>query len=91
MIEVEVAYAKPEEQLILSITVDDTCTAQRAIETSGILQRFPEINLAQNKIGIFGKIVGLNTLLRERDRVEIYRPLLIDPKQARRVRATNLF
>lgn len=84
---VEVAYAKSEEQVILLINVDEGCTVQKAIETSCILQRFPEIDLSQNKVGIFGKVVDLETVLREGDRVEIYRPLIIDPKQARRARA----
>ena len=85
--QVEVAYAKPEEQVILLITVEEGCQAQAAIQRSGILERFPEINLAQNKIGIFSKIVELQTVLRGGDRVEIYRPLISDPKQARRARA----
>ena len=84
---IEVAYAKPEEQVILVVRVEEGCRAQEAIQRSGILERFPEINLAQNKVGIFSKMVELNALLREGDRVEIYRPLMIDPKQARRARA----
>ena len=84
---VEIAYAQPQEQVILSVIVEEGCRTVDAIQASGILQRFPEINLAQNKVGIFGKVVDLQAVLREGDRVEIYRPLLVDPKQARRARA----
>ena len=85
--QIEIAYAQPEQQVILLITVVEGCRVEQAIRSSGILERFPEIDLAQNKVGIFAKVVSLDTVLREGDRVEIYRPLLVDPKQARRVRA----
>jgi putative ubiquitin-RnfH superfamily antitoxin RatB of RatAB toxin-antitoxin module len=64
-------------------------TAKQAIEVSGILERFPEIDLKINKIGIFGKVAKLDTLLTEGDRVEIYRPLIADPKEARKKRAAE--
>jgi putative ubiquitin-RnfH superfamily antitoxin RatB of RatAB toxin-antitoxin module len=86
-IHIEVAYAKPEEQRVISLTIQIPCTAQQAIEQSGILIFFPEIDLSQNKIGIFSKPCALNIQLREGDRVEIYRPLLVDPKEIRRRRA----
>jgi hypothetical protein len=88
-IPVEVAYALPERQLILSLRVPPETTAAQAIQTSGILQKFPEIDLANNKIGIFGKLVKPDTVLREKDRVEIYRPLIADPKEVRRQRAAE--
>lgn len=84
---VEVAYALPEKQVILSVTVDEDCTVQKAIEISGILEHFSGIDLFTHKVGIFGKTVGLDTPLQRGDRVEIYRPLLVDPKEARRRRA----
>ncbi len=62
-------------------------TVGEAIKESGILQQFPEIDLALNKVGIFGKLARIDTLLRDRDRVEIYRALIADPKEARRRRA----
>lgn len=86
-IHIEVAYAKPEEQQVIPLTVKTPCTAQQAIEQSGILIYFPEIDLNQNKIGIFSRLCALDTQLREGDRVEIYRPLLADPKEIRKRRA----
>ncbi len=84
---IEVAYALPDEQWVLAVTVEAICTVGEAIHSSGILERFPDIDLTHNKVGIFGQQASLDALLREGDRVEVYRPLLIDPKQARRVRA----
>jgi hypothetical protein len=88
-IHVEVAYALPDTQLILPVGVAPETTAEQAIIASGILQKFPDIDLASNKIGIFGKLVKLDTVLREKDRVEIYRPLIADPKEVRRQRAAE--
>lgn len=84
---VEVAYATPKDQVIISIDVNSPCTVKEAIEKSGILKQFPDIDLQKNTVGIFSKKVSLSHLLRNKDRVEIYRPLLIDPKQARLLRA----
>ena len=86
---VEVAYAKPEEQVIIPIEVKPGTTVREAIMLSGILEHFPEIDLDQNKVGIFGKLTPDDTQLRERDRVEIYRPLIADPKESRRKRAAK--
>lgn len=86
---VEVAYAKPEIQLILKLEIDPGASAEAAIRASGMLGRFPEIDLAHNPVGIFGKPCPLDHPLRPGDRVEIYRPLLADPKQARRLRAAG--
>jgi len=86
-IRVEVAYAKLHEQVLLELDVQTGTTAQQAIERSGTLQRFPEIDLKQNKIGIFGKATKLDARLQEGDRVEIYRPLIADPKEQRKKRA----
>lgn len=88
-IPVEVAYALPAQQIILKLQVEEGVSVEQGIMASGILQKFPEIDLAQNKIGIFGKLVKPDTILRERDRVEIYRPLFADPKEVRRQRATE--
>lgn len=84
---IEVAYAKPEKQVILSIDVDESCTVEKAIELSKITEQFQEIDLTKNKVGVFGKAVKLTDILREKDRVEIYRPLIADPKESRRARA----
>jgi len=85
-IHVEVAYAKPSIQVIIPLEVPLATTVLQVIEISGILDRFEEINLNQNKVGIFSKPCALDTKLREGDRVEIYRPLLADPKEIRRRR-----
>lgn len=88
-IAVEVAYANPAQQLIIPVHIDEGSTAEQAIRRSGILEKFPEIDLALNKVGVFGKILPLTTILQAGDRVEIYRPLRIDPKQARKTRAKS--
>lgn len=86
-IRVEVAYALPEEQVILSLQVPPGTTVEQAIQRSGILERFPQIDLARQKVGVFSQVVGLEHPLRAHDRVEIYRPLQVDPKEMRRKRA----
>jgi len=88
-VNIEVAYAKSDEQLILSVHVVEPCTVEQAIELSGILNRYAEINLTKNKVGIFSQVCALNKLLQENDRVEIYRNLAIGPMQARRERAAR--
>jgi len=88
-ITVEVAYALPDEQLIVPVMVKEGITAESAIQASGILNKFPEIDLNINKVGIFGKLVKLDTVLRHLDRVEIYRPLIADPKEVRKQRAAD--
>ena len=88
-IPVEVAYALPEQQQIITLNVEEGTTLQGAIESSGILEQFPEIDLASAKTGIFGKLAKPDTVLRARDRVEIYRPLIADPKAVRKQRAAE--
>jgi uncharacterized protein len=88
-ITVEVAYALPKQQLIIPIKVQDGCSAEDAVKMSGILQKFPEIDLTKNQLGIFGKVTKNDTPLRHLDRVEIYRPLIADPKAVRRQRAAE--
>ncbi len=87
MIKVEVAYATNSEQVILEVEGEVGITAEAAIQKSGILERFPEIDIANSDIGIFAKTVPADTVLRELDRVEIYRPLIADPKEVRKQRA----
>jgi uncharacterized protein len=88
-IPIEIAYALPAQQIILKLQIEEGATAEQAIRVSGILEKFPEIDLEQNKIGIFGKLGKLDAVLREHDRVEIYRPLIADPKEVRRQRAAE--
>ena len=85
----EVAFGRLDEQALLMVDSAEPLTAKQAIEASGILERFPEIDLSTNKIGIFGKAAKLDALLVEGDRVEIYRPLIADPKEARKKRAAE--
>ena len=86
---IEVAYALENKQTLLNIEVDAGTTLKQAIEISGLLTLYPQINLMTDKTGIFGKIAKLDTVLREKDRVEIYRPLIADPKQVRKERAAQ--
>jgi uncharacterized protein len=88
-IPIEIAYALPSQQIILKLQIEEGATAEQAIRISGILEKFPEIDLEQNKIGIFGKLGKPDNVLREHDRVEIYRPLIADPKEVRRQRAAE--
>ena len=86
---VEVAYALPEEQVIISIKVPTKSDVKQAIKKSGIQKKFPNIDLSKNKVGIFGKKTTLDHPLKDRDRIEIYRPLILDPKEMRRKRAAK--
>lgn len=86
---IEVAYALRHKQTLINIEVDDNASVEDAILQSNILKKYPEINLKKNKIGIFGKITSLDVKLREKDRVEIYRPLIADPKEVRKQRAAE--
>lgn len=85
---ISVSYADPAKPAWMRLDVEEGCTLRAAIERSGILGRYEDIDLERNKVGIFGKIKPLDTVLAEGDRVEIYQPIVIDPKTApRRKRA----
>ena len=86
---VEVAYALPERQCLLQVEIENNATIETAIYRSGILERFPDIDLSTQKVGIFGKVAKLSDKVRAGDRVEVYRPLSIYPKEARRTRANK--
>ena len=86
-INIEVVYALPQRQMLRQLSVPAGTTAEQAVALSKIGEGFPEINLTHNKLGIFGKLVKPETILRDRDRVEIYRSLIADPKEVRRQRA----
>jgi putative ubiquitin-RnfH superfamily antitoxin RatB of RatAB toxin-antitoxin module len=86
-INIEVVYALPDEQILLKRTLPAGSTVADAIQASGVLTRHPEIDLAANKLGIFGKLTKADAVVRDRDRIEIYRPLIADPKEVRRQRA----
>ena len=84
---IEVAYALPGEQFLISLDVEQGTTVEQAVKLSGVLEKFPDIDLTINKLGIFGKATKSDEVLRDKDRVEIYRPLIADPKESRRKRA----
>jgi putative ubiquitin-RnfH superfamily antitoxin RatB of RatAB toxin-antitoxin module len=81
---VGVAYAATARQAWLSVELPDGATVKDAIERSGVLKQFPEIDLEQQKVGIFSKVCKLDAVLADGDRVEIYRPIICDPKAVRR-------
>lgn len=89
MINVEIVYALKDRQKVVRLNVEAGCTVQKAIERSGLLQEFPEIDLAANKVGIWNKLAKLDVELRDHDRIEIYRPLIADPKEVRKRRAAE--
>lgn len=89
LIDVEIAYARPDAQVILKLRVPADTTVEQAVRDSGILERFPEIELGKNQVGIFGKLNKLDATLRNGDRVEIYRSLIADPKEVRKQRAAE--
>lgn len=88
-LKIEIVYALAAEQTLLSVQVEPGATVQQAIEASGILAKHPEIDLAKNKLGIFAKLTKPDAVLRDKDRIEIYRPLIADPKEVRKKRAAE--
>jgi putative ubiquitin-RnfH superfamily antitoxin RatB of RatAB toxin-antitoxin module len=89
LLQVYVTYATPSREYVQPMKVAPGTTIGEAIEHSGVLVTFPEIDLAHQPVGIYSRKKTLDTVLRERDRVEIYRPLLADPKESRRKRAAK--
>jgi putative ubiquitin-RnfH superfamily antitoxin RatB of RatAB toxin-antitoxin module len=86
---VEVAYATPERQLIVQVDVPPGCTVAEAIERSAIGEQFPGLVVAPDRVGIFSRKVALDHVVKAGDRIEIYRPLIADPKETRRKRAAQ--
>lgn len=86
-INVEVAYATPAKQVILNVSVNQVATVEDAIAASNVIGLFPEIDLTKTKVGIWSRVVKLSETLRDGDRIEIYRPLIADPKEIRKRRA----
>ena len=86
---VEVAYAAPARQEVIEVSVRPGATVEQVIRASGMLARFPEIDLTLQRVGIFGETARLQDAVRDGDRVEIYRPLVADPKEVRRNRAAR--
>ncbi len=86
-IRIEIVYALPHSQTLMALNVADGTTLEQAINQSGVLEKHPEIDLANSKVGIWNKASELGAVLRNQDRIEIYRPLIADPKVVRRKRA----
>jgi uncharacterized protein len=89
LIDIEVAYANPGQQVIVALKIPEGATVKEAVHASGLLSRFPEIDETDLKVGIFGSVCKLDMAVKQGDRVEIYRPLIHDPKEARRQRAVK--
>ena len=86
---IEVCYAQAQSQAVVKVKVPEGSTLQQALEASGLLAKHPEIDLKKNKFGIWNKLSKPDAVLRERDRIEIYRPLIADPKEVRKQRAAE--
>jgi len=89
ILNIEVCYALSGKQEIVRLKLPTGATAQQALEASGLLTKYPEIDLKKNKFGIFAKLSKIDSVLRDQDRVEIYRPLIADPKEVRKQRAAE--
>lgn len=89
MLNVEVCYALLNKQELVRVKLPEGASLQQAIEASGLLGKYPEIDLKKNKFGIWNKLSKVDSLLRDKDRVEIYRPLIADPKEVRKQRAAE--
>ena len=88
-IQVEVVYGRQDRQKVVAVKLGEGATLREAVERSGLLAEFPEIDLAANKLGIWNKLAKADAVVRDKDRVEIYRPLIADPKEVRKQRAAE--
>ncbi|MCL2345240.1 MAG: RnfH family protein [Desulfobulbus sp.] len=86
-LDIEVCYARADKQEVVRLSLPAGATLGQALEASGLLLKYPEIDLGKNKFGIYARLSKTDTVLRDRDRVEIYRPLIADPKEVRKQRA----
>ena len=86
-INIEVVYALPHEQVLLRLQMPQQATVAEAITLSGVMEKYPDIDLDRNRFGVYGKLARADAVLRDKDRIEIYRPLFADPKEVRRKRA----
>lgn len=89
MIAVEVCYPMAHKQEVVRLRLPAGSTLQAAVEASGLLGKYPEIDMKKNKFGLWNKLSKLDAVLRDMDRVEIYRPLIADPKEVRKQRAAE--
>lgn len=89
MMNIEVCYALPTKQEVARVKLPEGASLQQALEASGLLVKYPEIDIKKNKFGVWNKLSKLDSVLRNKDRVEIYRPLIADPKEVRKQRAAE--
>lgn len=89
MIQIEVVYARADRQDVIPLTLAAGSTLKQAVEVSGLMEKYPDIDPVKGKYGIYSKLAKPDTVLRDRDRVEIYRPLIADPKEVRKQRAAE--
>ena len=89
MMNIEVCYAMADKQELVRVKLPEGATLHQALEASGLLVKYPQIDIKTNKFGIYNKLSKLDAALRDRDRVEIYRPLIADPKEVRKQRAAE--
>ena len=89
LMSIEVVFPLAQKQEILTVKLPVGATVREAIEASGVLKKYPEIDITKNKLGVFAKLAKPDAPLRDRDRVEIYRPLIADPKEVRKQRAAE--
>jgi putative ubiquitin-RnfH superfamily antitoxin RatB of RatAB toxin-antitoxin module len=89
LMNIEVVYPLPEKQEIFTVSLPAGASVRQAIEASSVLLKYPDIDMSKNKIGVFARLVKPDAPLRDRDRVEIYRPLIADPKEVRKQRAAE--
>ncbi len=89
LLHVQVCYALPNQTRLVDIDLAEGSTLEQAIRASGVLVQYPEIDLASVSVGVFGKLRRMSDLARAGDRIEIYRPLIADPKESRRRRAQH--
>jgi putative ubiquitin-RnfH superfamily antitoxin RatB of RatAB toxin-antitoxin module len=88
-IHIEVVYALADRQDVIPLTLAAGTTLKQAVEGSGLMEKYPDIDTVKGKFGIYSKLAKPDTVLRDRDRVEIYRPLIADPKEVRKQRAAE--
>jgi uncharacterized protein len=88
-IQIEVVYALADRQDVIPLTLAAGTTLKQAVEISGLMEKYPDIDAVKGKFGIYSKLAKPDTVLRDRDRVEIYRPLIADPKEVRKQRAAE--
>lgn len=86
---IEVVYALPHKTELVKLDLAEGSTLLQALEASGLLQKYPDIDVKKNKFGIYAKLAKADAVLRDRDRIEIYRPLIADPKEVRKQRAAE--